>query len=416
MVDISSDLCVGKYHLSNHFPIVSADVSLASNCNIDVQIAVATVGASVYLGFKRTAMESISQEEMYAAIARRDPAYEGIFVTAVKTTGIFCRPVCPARTPHKRNVEFFRSSQEALANGYRPCKRCKPLELKGQPPESIAALLNELESNNSDWLRDGDLRNRNLDPVLVRRWFKSNYGMTFQAYQRAVRLGRALRQINDGSSITNAAMDSGYNSLSGFEDAIRQFTGKSPSDSRDTSVVHIVRVLTPLGPMIAGATDDGICLLEFQDRRMLRTQLQRLVTKLNCTFVPGYTPLLRNLEDQLAEYFEGSRIEFDLPLIIPGSDFQKRVWTALGDVPFGETRSYLQQADAIGSPQSVRAVANANGANRIAIVIPCHRIIGSDGGLTGYGGGLWRKRWLLEHEGVTFKEMDQTNQAELFPG
>lgn len=155
---------------------------------------------------------------------------------------------------------------------------------------------------------------------------------------------------------------------------------------------------TPLGPMFAGAVDGGICLLEFTDRRMLETELKALTGRLNAVIVQGDHKLFTPLSKQLNEYFEGKRKSFDLPLITPGTEFQQSVWKILQGIPYGTTRSYKKQAALLGKPDAVRAVANANGWNKISIIIPCHRVIGEDGTLTGYGGGLWRKKWLLEFE------------------
>ena len=339
-----------------------------------------------------------SEAEMHRAFMERDTRYDGIFVTAVRTTGIFCRPSCPAKKPRRENVEFYATAKEALAMGYRPCKRCRPMEWPGRTPEPIRRLLAELERDPARRFRDGDLRERGLDPAAVRRWFKRHHGMTFQAYQRALRVGKAIGELARGESITRAAFGSGYDSLSGFQEALRRITGRSPSRSRDVATVHLSRVLTPLGPMLLGATDRGVCLLEFTDRRMLETQLQRVARQLNCVFVPGANELGRRLEAELEAYFAGELESFETPLDMFGTPFQRRVWEALLQIPYGETRSYAEQARAIGEPNAVRAVARANGDNRIAIVIPCHRVIGSDGKLTGYGGGLWRKQYLLELE------------------
>ncbi|HEU5211011.1 MAG TPA: methylated-DNA--[protein]-cysteine S-methyltransferase [Longimicrobiales bacterium] len=340
-------------------------------------------------------------DEMYGALLARDTRYDGIFFTAVRTTGIFCRPTCPAKKPDRRNVDFFASARAALAHGFRPCLRCRPMEPPGATPEPIRLLLAEIERAPMNRLRDADLRARGLEPAALRRWFRTHHGMTFQAYHRALRLSRALGQLASGADITRAAFDNGYDSLSGFQDALRQITGRSPARSRNTTVVHLSRVLTPLGPMLLGTADEQVCILEFTDRRMLETQLTRLSRKLGCAFLPGSTDVSRRMEGELAEYFAGERRVFETPVATPGTDFQQRVWAALREIPFGTVRSYGEQARAIGEPNAVRAVARANGDNRIAIVIPCHRVIGADGTLTGYGGGLWRKQWLLEHEGWT---------------
>jgi AraC family transcriptional regulator of adaptative response/methylated-DNA-[protein]-cysteine methyltransferase len=337
-------------------------------------------------------------DEMYDAVLRRDTRYDGIFFIAVTTTGIFCRPSCPAKKPRRENIQFYATAREALAHGFRPCKRCRPLERPGQTPAPIRELLAEVERDPARRIRDGDLRARGLDPAWVRRWFNANHGMTFHAYQRALRVGRALGELAKGASITRAAYGNGYDSLSGFQEALRRITGRSPSRSRGTTAVHLSRVLTPLGPMLLGATDEGVCLLEFTDRRMLETQLRRLERRLDCVFVPGANDVARRLEAELEAYFAGTLRTFTTPLDLRGTPFQQRVWEALLEIPYGETRSYADQAERIGAPAAVRAVARANGDNRIAIVVPCHRVIGKDGELTGYGGGLWRKRFLLDHE------------------
>lgn len=353
-----------------------------------------------------------SAEEMYEAVLARDTRYEGIFVTAVKTTGIFCRPSCPAKKPKRENVGFYPSAKEALAYGYRPCKRCRPLELRGQTPRLIRQLLREIETDPTRRLRDHDLRARGLEPARLRRWFKKHHGMTFHEYQRARRLAKAIGELSSGAQITHAAFGNGYESLSGFQDALRQITGRSASRSRDAKVVYLSRVLTPLGPMIMGTTDESVCLLEFTDRPMLETQLRRLVQRLNCGYVPGANEVSTHLEAEIEEYFAGTLREFRTPLRTAGSEFQQRAWTALCGIAYGGTRSYAEQARIIDAPTAVRAVARANGDNRIAIVIPCHRVIGADGTLTGYGGGLWRKRWLLHHEGAVFKDdLSQTEFA-----
>jgi AraC family transcriptional regulator, regulatory protein of adaptative response / methylated-DNA-[protein]-cysteine methyltransferase len=339
-------------------------------------------------------------EEMFGAFVARDTRYDGIFFTAVKTTGIFCRPSCPARKPARTNVEFFPSARSALAHGFRPCKRCRPLEPRGTTPEPVRRLLLDLDADPARRLRDSDLRGRGLDPASLRRWFKRHHGMSFHAYQRGRRLAGAIGRLASGAPITETAFGSGFDSLSGFQDALRRITGRSASASRDARLVHLSRVLTPLGPMLLGSTEEGVCLLEFTDRRMLETQLRRIAKRLNCAYVPGATAAGKRMEAELEEYFAGRLREFRTPLLTSGTDFQERVWSALRDIPFGATRSYAAQARAIEAPTSVRAVARANGDNRIAIVIPCHRVIGADGTLTGYGGGLWRKRWLLHHEGV----------------
>ncbi len=345
-------------------------------------------------------VELPSAGEMYRALVDRDSSYEGVFYLGVRTTGIFCRPTCPAKKPLRKNVEFFASTREALVAGYRPCRRCTPMEPEGTAPAWIEGLVAAIEADPARRWKDADLRADGLDPARVRRWFKKNHKMTFHAYQRARRLGLALGQIGHGEDIMNTAYEYGYESLSGFRDAFGHLFGEPPGKSRATTQVLVTRVLTPLGPLVAGATDEGICLLEFADRPMLETQIKRLRRYMDCAVTPGENEHIGRIQQELDEYFDGKRTEFSVPLVVPGTDFQRRVWQALQDIPYGETRAYEDIARAIDNPKAVRAVGRANGDNRIPIVIPCHRVVRADGTLGGYGGELWRKRFLLELEGA----------------
>ena len=342
-----------------------------------------------------------SRDQMLEALLARDASFDGVFITAVKTTGIFCRPACPARRPRPENIEFYATPRDALVAGFRPCRRCRPLEPPGTPPGWVRRLVEEVEGQPARRWTDQDLRALGLDPRGVRRWFRSNVGMTFHAYSRTRRLGAALGRIQNGDGVTRTAFESGYESLSGFNEAFRQLFGRSPTRAGGTTRVMISRVPTPLGVMVAGATEEGLCLLEFADRRMLDTQLRRLERHLGAVFLPGQNDVTRDLSEQLAEYFEGERRRFCVPLLAPGTPFQREVWDRLVEIPYGETTTYGALARALGRPKAVRAVAGANGDNRIAVLIPCHRVVGADGALTGYGGGLWRKQRLLELEGST---------------
>lgn len=338
------------------------------------------------------------QETMLKAFYDKDSSFEGAFFIGVKTTNIFCRPTCTAKKPRPENIEFFPSTHDALLHGFRPCKICRPLGKNGEVPGWLRPLLNEINSNPDERFRDSDLRERGLDPNRVRRWFKKNHGITFAAFQRLQRISLAFHQIQQGSKVIEAAYDAGYESLSGFTHSFRKQTGFPPNHSRHQNMIFTRRILTPLGPMLAAASDKGICLLEFTDRRMLETQLKRIRKRMTAEILPGNNPHLNELEKQLNEYFAGKRKQFSLSLVLSGTPFQEKVWSALLDIPYGETRSYKQQAQAIGQPKALRAVARANGDNRIAIIIPCHRVIGSDGQLVGYGGGLSRKQYLLTLE------------------
>ena len=335
--------------------------------------------------------------EMERAFLERDASYNGVFFVAVRTTAIFCRPTCPARKPRPKNVEYFPTAQAALFAGYRPCKRCRPLEPDDRP-EWVSRLLADVEREPGARITDAELKKRGVDPATVRRYFQGRYGMTFQAYTRARRLAGALKQIREGAALDSVVFDSGYESHSGFRDAFTRTFGEAPGKRANGECVLLSWLRSPLGPFVAGATAEGICLLEFTDRRMLETQFATVRRLFKGTIMPGSNPHLEMLERELASYFAGALREFSVPLVFPGTPFQKRVWEELLKIPYGQTRSYEQLARTIGSPSAVRAVGHANGMNRIAIVIPCHRVINKDGKLGGYGGGLRRKEYLIELE------------------
>jgi AraC family transcriptional regulator of adaptative response/methylated-DNA-[protein]-cysteine methyltransferase len=337
-------------------------------------------------------------DTMYSALTTKDPEYDGIFFTGVRTTGIFCRSICTARKPKRENVTFFPSAREALLAGFRPCRVCHPMTTGGVPPAEFKPLLAEIERDPAVRFSDADLRGRGVDPVGLRRWFKRHHGLTFQAYLRALRIGAAFGQIAHGDRTIDAGFAAGWESTSAFGEAFKKITGTAPSDARGKTLVKVTRVSSPLGPMLAGATDKGICLLEFVDRRMLPTQLTRIQRRYGMAPIPGASPWFDRLSQELDAYFSGALRSFTVPLDTAGTPFQERVWAMLRTIPYGQTRSYGEQARLIDMPTATRAVARANGDNRISIIIPCHRVVGSDGKLTGYGGGLWRKQWLLEME------------------
>lgn len=335
---------------------------------------------------------------MLEAFLGRDSTFEGVFVTAVSTTGIFCRPTCSARRPLPEHLSFFATPREAVLAGYRPCRRCRPLEPRGAPPDWLRPLLDAVEAEPTRRWTDEAVRGRGLSPERVRRWFKVHHGMTFQAYHRARRLGRALGAMKSGDSVGRAAMGSGFDSLSGFQEAFHQQFGAPPTALDGALVVDVTRIVTPLGPMLIGASDDALLLLEFVDRRQLAAQIRRIGRRLGAVFVPNEGSLSGRVAAQVDEYFRGRRRTFDLPIQPVGSSFELEVWEALLEIPFGETRSYADVARRVGRSSAVRAVGRANGMNALAIVVPCHRVVGSDGRLVGYGGGLWRKERLLELE------------------
>jgi AraC family transcriptional regulator of adaptative response/methylated-DNA-[protein]-cysteine methyltransferase len=339
-----------------------------------------------------------SAAKMYTALSERDSTFDGVFFAAIRTTGIFCRPGCSAKKPKRENVEFYPSARDALVAGYRPCLRCHPLEPRGSAPDWIERLLQHVEQNPARRWKDQDLREAQFDPARVRRWFLKNHGLTFQAYQRARRLGLAFGQIRQGEKWEGAAYTHGFESTSGFHEAFSRTFDAKPNDASEVAPVVIARILTPLGPMIAGATSEGICLLEFADRRMLETQLERIRKLFRRPTLPGSNGHVEHLMKELDRYFSGNLRSFTVPLALQGTEFQMAAWNQLLKIPYGNTISYEAQARAIGRPGAQRAIGKANGDNRIAIVIPCHRVVKQNGDLCGYGGGLWRKKYLLDLE------------------
>lgn len=335
----------------------------------------------------------------YRALVDRDSAFAGIFYVGVKTTSVFCIATCRARKPLLKNVIFYPSAEEALDQGFRPCKICKPTENVNEPPEAVKAAMALLKTNPQEKVSDQMLRDHDISPEIVRRWYKQQHGMTFHAYQRMHRINHAFQEIKQGKNATEAAFDAGYESLSGFGYTYKKMMGNSPTNSTESTVILIDRFTTPIGPMVVCATEKGICLLEFVDRETLEKKFSDLQKLLKATIIAGENEHIRQAKQELAEYFAGTRTEFDLSLDLVGTEFQKTVWEALLTIPYGTTVSYQHQANLVGRPTAMRAVASANGSNRISIILPCHRVIGKNGKLTGYGGGIERKKWLLELEG-----------------
>ena len=344
--------------------------------------------------------------EMYRALVARDATYDGSFFAAIRTTGVFCRPGCGARRPRPENVEYFATAQEAERRGYRACRRCRPLEPVLSNPPWAERMIALAEGAGGERISAGDLRRSGIDPVRAARWCRRRYGMTFRAWARSRRLAGTLEAIRGGTPVTEAALESGFESESGFRDAFVRLFGVPPTRAaaEGRGVVRVRWLATPLGTMLAAAGEEGVGLLEFADRRALKSQIAALRRHFPLPVVPGTNAHLDRLAEELEGYFAGVRRTFDVPLAVRGTPFQVAVWERLRRIPPGTTCSYADLARELGRPSALRAVARANGQNRIAILVPCHRVIGSDGSPTGYGGGVWRKLRLLalEREGPHF--------------
>lgn len=339
------------------------------------------------------------KNEYYQALLNKDSRYDGVFYVGVKSTGIFCRPTCAAKKPKFKNCEFFQTAQEALLASYRPCLRCQPLSPPNQVSHLIQKLVAAVEENPEKRWKNSDFAALGVDSSTARRQFKKRFGMTFVTYARARRMGIAMKQIREGKIVIEAQLNVGYESSSGFRDAFSKIMGAAPSHvTKHPTVLKASWFDSPLGPILAVANDEALYLLEFVDRRGLEREIERMRNKMNATIIPGATSPINSIEKELKEYFTGHLKKFNTPIQMIGSPFQKIAWHALTQIPYGETRSYAEQAQVIGKPTAYRAVANANGANQLAIIVPCHRIINSNGNLGGYGGGIARKQWLIEHE------------------
>ncbi len=336
--------------------------------------------------------------EMKKAVYGKDKSYDGIFFVGVKSTNIFCRPACSAKKPMEKNMVFYSTARDALFAGYRPCKRCKPLELSGSHPDWVQKLIEKIDGSDEKRIRDGELRKMGIQPEKARRYFMKNYGMTFHAYQRSRRLGSAFTQIRQGSKIDDAVFSNGYESHSGFRDAFSKIFGTPPGKSLSADCIVTSLYQSELGPIILGATSKGVCLVEFSDRRMLEYQLKTLKKRFNAAIIPGSNGHIEQIKLELDEYFKGSLKNFKTPLVYPGTEFQMKVWDNLRKIPYGKTISYIDLAEKIGVKGASRAVGTANGMNRIGIIIPCHRVVNKNGRLGGYGGGIWRKQWLIDME------------------
>ena len=238
----------------------------------------------------------------------------------------------------------------------------------------------------------------NVSPERARRWFQEHYGMTFAGWCRGLRLSSAFTQLRNGEPLEDVLLGNGYNSHSGFGEAFTRTFGQAPRSAVSGNCIRALIIETPLGPMIAAANDEGVTLLEFADRRAIERSYNDMRRLYGVAVLPGENRILRRLRDELALYFEGKLKRFTVPVVIRGTSFQEQVWRELQRVPSGTTASYEDIAARVGNTRAVRAVARANGTNRICILVPCHRIIAKDGSLSGYGGGVWRKRLLLELE------------------
>jgi len=360
----------------------------------------------------------IDEVKCWQAVQQKDASVDGTFFYGVLTTKVFCRPGCASRTPLRKNVRFYPTAARAEADGLRPCLRCKPLDHQAPGEHSPEALRQHFQQvcqyirqnlDNRAALKLNALSARfGLSPFHFQRTFKSVVGVTPRQYVEAIRMQTLKENLRDGASVTDAIYGAGFAAGSRVYAAVDTRLGMTPKQYRtggENVEISYATADTPLGLIMVGATDRGLCFLEFGDsaRNLLESLEQEYPAAKRVPMPKPYPAQFTGWMQALAGYLEGERALSQMPLSLHGTAFQLKVWRYLQTIPAGSVQSYAEVAEAIGQPKAARAVANACGANRIAVVIPCHRVIRGDGTLGGYRWGLDRKRALLDAERRTAK-------------
>ncbi|QJB68986.1 bifunctional DNA-binding transcriptional regulator/O6-methylguanine-DNA methyltransferase Ada [Parasphingorhabdus halotolerans] len=338
----------------------------------------------------------IDDKTAWQAMSNRDRSFDGKFVTGVLSTGIYCRPSCAARHPKRENVRFFAKPEQAEEAGLRACLRCLPKDV-ARDDAAVKAVIDVIRmAETAPKLEElGALTG--YSPTHVQRIFKRETGLSPAAYARAIRSERVKDALENGATVTEAIYDAGYGSASRFYEDAGKRMGMNASVWKNGGagvVVHWANVETSLGTMMVAATDKGVCCLSFNEGdKELRERFPK------ADLLQGGDELQKLLGDVIAQVEMPGR-PHNIPLDVAGTAFQEAVWQELRKIPEGETRSYAHIAAAIGKPKAVRAVGSANGANNVAVLIPCHRVVRSDGTMGGYAYGLEIKEKLLEKERI----------------
>jgi AraC family transcriptional regulator of adaptative response/methylated-DNA-[protein]-cysteine methyltransferase len=339
-----------------------------------------------------------------ASVLARDPKADGTFYYSVSTTGVYCRPSCTARRPRPENVHFHRTRDEAERAGFRPCRRCQPDKLSpaAQQGDKIAAICRRIEASEEVPSLEELASEAGLSPYHFHRVFKAVTGLTPKQYAAAHREERVRSALGASSTVTEAIYDAGYNSSGRFYEQADEVLGMKPSDYRAGGARTAIRFAVgkcSLGSILVAQSERGICAI------LLGDDPGALVHELQDRFphaeLIGGDAGFERLVSRVVGFVETPAVGLDLPLDIRGTAFQQRVWQALRKIPAGSTASYAEIARRIGSPRSIRAVAQACGANTLAVAIPCHRVVRNDGALSGYRWDVERKRALLERESRT---------------
>jgi AraC family transcriptional regulator, regulatory protein of adaptative response / methylated-DNA-[protein]-cysteine methyltransferase len=340
-------------------------------------------------------------DRRWQAVSRRESALDGTFVFGVSSTGVFCRPSCPAKRGRRANVSFFDNALQAERAGYRACLRCRPKAVDGNPQTAmVRAICRYIEQHIDDRVTLGLLAKEfNRSPFHLQRTFKQALGVTPKSYIDACRLRQVKHNLQAGHSVTTSLYDAGYGSSSRLYERTATQLGMTPEKYRRGAVAAVVRYTvadSPLGRMLIAATDKGICAISFADSE--QQLLQGLIREFPFAVRRRDEGAMEEWQQTIARLIRGQELNPSLPLDIRATAFQRRVWEALQRIPRGETRSYSAVAKKMGRPKSARAVARACAANPVAVVIPCHRVVREDGEMGGYRWGIERKERLLAME------------------
>ena len=340
-------------------------------------------------------------EGRWNAVMARDAARDGEFVFAVSSTGVYCRPSCPARRPRRGNVQFFSGPEQAERGGYRACLRCKPKSFSGNAESNGAkAICRFIEQHLDESLTLERLgKEFRQSPFHLQRRFKAALGITPREYADSCRMRMLKRNLQAGDSVTRAMYDAGYGSSSRLYERTASQLGMTPDKYRRGAIAAAIRYTcadSPLGRMLIAATERGICAIQFarSDGELIEGLKREFPFATRKSDQAG----LQSWVDSLLKHMRGKALDSSLPLDIRATAFQRRVWTYLQSIPFGATRSYSQVAQAIGQPSACRAVARSCATNPVAVAIPCHRVVREDGSMGGYRWGIERKKALLEME------------------
>ncbi|MCO6523861.1 MAG: methylated-DNA--[protein]-cysteine S-methyltransferase [Candidatus Schmidhempelia sp.] len=321
-------------------------------------------------------------------------------------SGIFCHTDCQCSQNTHKHHKYLASYSQAMTKGYRPCQICRPYLITKNISPSFTWLLEQLHQYPDEPITASSLTMIGLTLKQVQYWFKTYYGLTFANYRKLLSINNHFNRYQQGHIAFNTLDNNKVSILEHIE--LSQQARTDDTTHRWQNRIQLTRLETPIGELIGAATKRGICLLEFADQRSIHTQLKAVSNYFNSQLVWEESPYFYVLKQQLNNYFSGNLTQFSVDLDLAGTQFQQTVWQQLQKITYGQCITYQQQAQAMGKPKAVRAVATANGMNRISIIIPCHRIIGSNGDLTGYAGGVWRKKYLLDLEQQNrFKDINQ---------